>query len=76
MGMYAAYIVMVEDTEEDDMALASHVASLERITGDLDYKQAEELLMRVSNESSALVLTGGASPVSRTGSDALDAELP
>ena len=74
METYAAYIVMVEDTEKDDMDLSHHVVSLERIAGNLSYLQAEELLLQVSREGSALALTSGASPVSRTGTDALDAE--
>lgn len=39
--MYAVYVVVIEDTEEDDQALLVGVVSGERIFGGLTQEQAE-----------------------------------
>jgi hypothetical protein len=47
---FAVYLVMVEDTEECDMSLAEEVDSLDRLAGDMTYKQAEDYMSDIKHD--------------------------
>jgi len=47
---YAVYIVIIEDTNEADMALAESVESLDRVAEGLTYQHAEDCVFDLRYE--------------------------